>query len=303
MLAADELGRRGRARAARTRATGSPEVSRTFHARDVFAPAAAHLAAGVALDGARARRSTRRRSSGSSCPSRRSAGRRSRATVLSVDRFGNVATNVRRDAPRRARRSRTATAVEIGSPLDRYYAIVAGTFADAAPGELILYEDSYGLVTLAISSGDAARLTGAARGDEMRIALHVTLGQRFARLVTTLVVRAPDRSGGSSAAPLTPAVRPARAGVGRDARQPRAARADDAALEALPDAPGRVLDVGTGTGAAARLAAERWPGGRGDRRRRLRRDDRRGARGSEPRALRGRRRVARSRSPTRASTS
>ncbi|HVC86411.1 MAG TPA: class I SAM-dependent methyltransferase [Gaiellaceae bacterium] len=31
------------------------------------------------------------------------------------------------------------------------------------------------------------------------------------------------------------------------------------ALEALPDPPARVLDVGTGTGAIARLAAELWP--------------------------------------------
>ena len=36
-------------------------------------------------------------------------------------------------------------------------------------GELIVYEDSYGLVTLAISRGDAARLTGASVGDELRI--------------------------------------------------------------------------------------------------------------------------------------
>ena len=66
------------------------------------------------------------------------------ATVLAVDRFGNVATNARRRAPRRARRRPTATASRSGSTLDRYYAVVAGTFADAPPGELIVYEDSYG---------------------------------------------------------------------------------------------------------------------------------------------------------------
>jgi SAM-dependent methyltransferase len=33
-----------------------------------------------------------------------------------------------------------------------------------------------------------------------------------------------------------------------------------AALDLLPGSPARVLDVGTGTGAAALLAAERWPG-------------------------------------------
>jgi S-adenosylmethionine hydrolase len=68
------------------------------------------------------------------------------ATVLPVDRFGNVATNARR---RHLTASASPTAiVEIRLTLDRYYALVAGTFADALPGELIVYEDSYGLVTL-----------------------------------------------------------------------------------------------------------------------------------------------------------
>ena len=146
-----------------------PEVSRTFHARDVFAPAAAHLAAGVALaelgppldPGELVR---------IDLPDPGVGKTRISATVLSVDRFGNVATNVRRahvDALGLANGDR----VEVRIGLDRYFAFVAGTFADTAPGELILYEDSYGLVTLAISSGDAGRLTGAASGDELRIAV------------------------------------------------------------------------------------------------------------------------------------
>ncbi|HEX4525462.1 MAG TPA: class I SAM-dependent methyltransferase [Gaiellaceae bacterium] len=86
----------------------------------------------------------------------------------------------------------------------------------------------------------------------------MTLGQRFARLVTNLVVRAPflwrlfrgpltrnfDRL-----APEWDATR-----VSRERLAPMIA-----ALESLPDAPARALDVGTGTGAAARLIAELWP--------------------------------------------
>lgn len=86
----------------------------------------------------------------------------------------------------------------------------------------------------------------------------MTAGQRFARLVTTVVVRAPflwrlfrrpltrtfDRL-----APVWDATR-----VDRQRLQVMRA-----ALEALPDPPARVLDVGTGTGAVARLAAELWP--------------------------------------------
>jgi len=126
-------------------------VSRTFHARDIFSPAAAHLAAGVALEelGPAVDPATLVRVD---IPDR--------PTVLMIDRFGNIATNIERlPAP--------GTRVEVSFALDRYYAVVAETFADAAPGELILYRDSYGMVTLAISNGSAARLTGAAVGDEL----------------------------------------------------------------------------------------------------------------------------------------
>jgi hypothetical protein len=145
-----------------------PDVSRTFHARDVFAPAAAHLANGVAIDAlgppldpAELIRLD--------VPDPEIGRSQLGATVLSIDRFGNVATNVRR---RHVDELGVANGdkVEIRLTLDRYYAIVADTFADAPPGELILYEDSYGLVTLAISRGDAARLTGVSAGDELRIA-------------------------------------------------------------------------------------------------------------------------------------
>ena len=91
-------------------------------------------------------------------------------TVLVVDRFGNIATNARREHVA-ALGVAAGDRVEIRLALDRYYAVLADTFADAAPGELILYEDSYGLITLAISSGDAAGLTGVAAGGEIRIAV------------------------------------------------------------------------------------------------------------------------------------
>jgi S-adenosylmethionine hydrolase len=145
-----------------------PDVSRTFHARDVFAPAAAHLATGVAIEElgpALEPASLVRVGVPDPALGRAQIG----ATVLGVDRFGNVATNVRR-ADVDALGLSDGDRVEVRLTFDRYYATLAGTFADAPPGELILYEDSYGLVTLAISRGDAARLTGVASGDEIRIA-------------------------------------------------------------------------------------------------------------------------------------
>jgi S-adenosyl-L-methionine hydrolase (adenosine-forming) len=160
MLAADELGVEAAHELADERYR-LPDVSRTFHARDVFAPAAAHLAAGVAIDqlgpaidpAELVRIDVPAPSVGKSQIS---------ATVVGVDRFDThvVGLGVAR-----------GDRVEVRLTFERYYATLADTFADAAAGELILYEDSYGLVTLAISNGNAARLTGVGVGDELRIAL------------------------------------------------------------------------------------------------------------------------------------
>ena len=144
-----------------------PEVSRTFHARDVFAPAAAHIAAGVPLEelGPEVDPAGLVRID---IPGPEVGRSRISATVVSVDRFGNIATNVRREQVEVLGIS-TGDRVELRLTFDRYYALVAETFADAPPGELILYEDSYGLLTVAISRGNAARLMGVGAGDELRI--------------------------------------------------------------------------------------------------------------------------------------
>jgi SAM-dependent methyltransferase len=86
----------------------------------------------------------------------------------------------------------------------------------------------------------------------------MTGGQRLMRLVTDVVVRRPQLW------------RLARAVVVRNfdrlAPEWDALRVDetrlrpiDAALAAVPGTPARVLDLGTGSGAVARLAAARWP--------------------------------------------
>jgi S-adenosylmethionine hydrolase len=145
------------------------DVSRTFHARDIFAPAAAHLASGIdiselgpAIDPVDLVRID--------VPEPVAGRTQISTTVLVVDRFGNVATNAKREQVAALGVS-AGDRVEIRLTLDRYYAVLADTFTDAGPGELLLYEDSYGLMTLAISRGDAAGLTGVTAGSEIRIAV------------------------------------------------------------------------------------------------------------------------------------
>jgi hypothetical protein len=144
-------------------------VSRTFHGRDLFAPAAAHLATGVELEllgpplavDALARLDL---------PEPEIGENRIRATVLYIDRFGNVQLNLTRDNLQQAEVP-PGTVIEVELGLDRYYAVVARTFADARRGDVILYEDAYRNIALAISGGNAADLFGATPGQDVRIRL------------------------------------------------------------------------------------------------------------------------------------
>jgi S-adenosylmethionine hydrolase len=140
-------------------------VSRTFHGRDLFSPAAAHLAAGVDL-GELGPPIALDELVRLDLPEPEVGRSRIRATVLAADRFGNLALNLTRDHLERAAIV-PGTRVEIDSRGDRYYAVAARTFGDAPPGELILYEDSYRKVAVAVSRGSAAELLRADEGDEL----------------------------------------------------------------------------------------------------------------------------------------
>jgi S-adenosyl-L-methionine hydrolase (adenosine-forming) len=133
-------------------------VSATFHGRDVFSPAAAHLALGLQpaelgppIDPEALVRLE--------VPEPEVSDRRILATCLYVDRYGNMQLNVTREQLEAlgivpGRRVRLA----IGGEHEE--AVAARTFADAEPGQLILYEDSYRNVSLAVSRGNAAARLG-----------------------------------------------------------------------------------------------------------------------------------------------
>jgi S-adenosylmethionine hydrolase len=88
--------------------------------------------------------------------------------VLGVDRFGNIALNLTR-AHLDAVGIVPGTRVELAVRGNRYYAVAARTFADARPGDLILYEDSYDNAAVAVSLGSAASLLGVEEGSELLI--------------------------------------------------------------------------------------------------------------------------------------
>jgi S-adenosyl-L-methionine hydrolase (adenosine-forming) len=139
-----------------------PSVSRTFHGRDLFAPAAAHLASGVPIEelGPPLAHDALVRIE-IPAPAFRDDGVLS--TALYVDSFGNIALNLTRDDTERIGVV-PGTRVELDVFGQRYYAVAARTFADASPGAVILYEDSYRNMSVAVSSGSAAATLRASHG-------------------------------------------------------------------------------------------------------------------------------------------
>jgi S-adenosyl-L-methionine hydrolase (adenosine-forming) len=143
-------------------------ISATFHGRDIFAPVAAALAAGASLaqagdpldPGALV---------ALSLPAPRWQDGVLVAHVRYVDRFGNCALNVRHE-------ELVDSGFRLGHPatleLPRSVSLAVNfvrTFADAEPGELLLYEDAQRRLALAVSRGDAADRLGLAVDDELRL--------------------------------------------------------------------------------------------------------------------------------------
>jgi S-adenosyl-L-methionine hydrolase (adenosine-forming) len=124
-------------------------VSHTFHGRDIFAPVAAHIAAGVApgligktigdpvlLD-------------------------LSKPQVLHVDRFGNVITNLRASEI-----DAKAVSLEIGG---MSISKVAEHYAEIEPGGLFLIEGSSGYIEISMNRGPAAERIGCRAGDPIKL--------------------------------------------------------------------------------------------------------------------------------------
>jgi S-adenosyl-L-methionine hydrolase (adenosine-forming) len=142
-------------------------VSATFHGRDVFAPVAAHLAAGVDL-----------RDTGDpldpdtlqvvELPQPRREDGALVAHALVVDRFGNVALNVDHEALAGSDIKLGGT-VELGIDEESYLATYTHTFADVGAGELIVYEDAYRALAIAINRGDAAATLGLGPDAEVKL--------------------------------------------------------------------------------------------------------------------------------------
>ena len=142
-----------------------PTVSRTFEGRDRFAPAAAWLAKGIELS---------------------ALGRPVHdyqklvlpqpvveeglvtGTVVRVDRFGNLVTNIDRKTFEKVAAHGSLNITISGATIPK----VVGTYAEAVPGEPCALFGSTDHLEIALNGASAAGRLGAARGSDVRVSIH-----------------------------------------------------------------------------------------------------------------------------------
>ena len=138
-----------------------PEISHTFHGRDVFAPVAAHLAKGVPLSelGTPIRDPVRL-----TLPRPEKTSMGWKAHIVGIDHFGNLAT----DLP--------ASSISMNGKIDLRIANkeihgLVQSFGEKPAGELIALLNSAGFLELAVVNGSAAHALSASVGDIVEVNL------------------------------------------------------------------------------------------------------------------------------------
>lgn len=141
-----------------------PEVSDTFHGRDVFAPVVAHLSLGVPLDrlGPPVDKLIT-----FAIPEPIEKDEFIQGEVVYIDRFGNLVTNIARERLESWRgKSERGLGVRIGSTEIRG---ISGTYGDAPPERALAVFGSAGFLEIAVNRGSAAHLLGATMGSQVLV--------------------------------------------------------------------------------------------------------------------------------------
>jgi len=142
-----------------------PQISNTFHGRDVFAPGAAALANGIPPDVLGPRLDQWQRLA---WPAYRLEQNMLHGEVIFIDRFGNLITNIPAESL-----SHGTDSVQIGTQsITRF----VKTYGLAQPGELITLISSNGYLEIAEVNGNAARRLNVSRGQSVVV---VTSSRRY----------------------------------------------------------------------------------------------------------------------------
>jgi S-adenosylmethionine hydrolase len=142
-----------------------PKVSNTFHGRDIFAPAAAHLLNGVkpAEFGPEIREAAK--------PEFANVTRRNGVLVgevLHVDGFGNIITNINE---REVVQSHLKGAVSVELPSYKLKLKLGKAYGEAEPQEPLALIGSHGFLEIALNQGNAAEKFETKLGDKIKLLL------------------------------------------------------------------------------------------------------------------------------------
>jgi S-adenosyl-L-methionine hydrolase (adenosine-forming) len=140
-----------------------PRVSSTFHGRDIFAPAVAHLARGAALDALGPRLPQLLEADLEQPADGRTGGMVGR--IIHVDHFGNCITNI---TPQHLEQYGMGEQIVV-QIIDQRIAGLSQTFSDVSVGALAALIGSTEHLELAVRNGSAAQTLGVGIGDTVRV--------------------------------------------------------------------------------------------------------------------------------------
>jgi S-adenosyl-L-methionine hydrolase (adenosine-forming) len=141
-----------------------PEVSATFHGRDIFAPVAAHLSMGVPLT-----------AFGPELfnpveldfPAPEFGEKDVDGQIISCDHFGNLISNIPFQSLQVWLRGRSASLRVNSHPIPH----LANTYSDLPPGTLLALGGSHGYLEIACRQGSAAQVLDALPGARVKVCL------------------------------------------------------------------------------------------------------------------------------------
>ncbi len=138
-------------------------VSSTFHGRDIFAPAAAHLAAGVGLSELGSKVDPNSLEPRILPGFEAVSGSTYKARIMDIDRYGNARLSImQEELP-----LKYGGTLEVDSGDGEMPVRYLDTFGAAGNGELILVPDSHWRLSLAINKGNAAHALALYRGGDI----------------------------------------------------------------------------------------------------------------------------------------
>ncbi|MEM4717403.1 MAG: S-adenosyl-l-methionine hydroxide adenosyltransferase family protein [Desulfurococcaceae archaeon] len=148
-----------------------PEISYTFHGRDIFAPVAAWISRGVSLDvvGVEIGYDELVKLSIEK-PEIDTSSRVVKASILYIDFFGNIMTNIK-SSDLSMLKPLPRSRLHIETKKYKHTCIYELSFSKVPEGDIACYINSWGYLEIAVNKGNAAEKLGVRQGDRLIIIL------------------------------------------------------------------------------------------------------------------------------------